>query len=87
MQEEGVAALFKGGVARVFRSSPQFGMTLFAYEQLQNSVGIDFTKADLKFGGDAEECASGARDMDQSRRRALTTVFDLMPGRFPREST
>jgi hypothetical protein len=35
-REEGVAALFKGGPARVLRSSPQFGVTLVAYETLQN---------------------------------------------------
>ena len=30
--EEGFGALFKGGPARVLRSSPQFGVTLVAYE-------------------------------------------------------
>ena len=34
-REEGPKALFKGGVARVLRSSPQFGVTLVAYETLQ----------------------------------------------------
>ncbi|KAJ3750829.1 mitochondrial carrier domain-containing protein [Lentinula detonsa] len=34
-QEEGFRALFKGGPARVLRSSPQFGFTLLAYEQLK----------------------------------------------------
>lgn len=33
-QEEGFKALFKGGPARVVRSSPQFGFTLLAYEYL-----------------------------------------------------
>jgi hypothetical protein len=33
-REEGFAALFKGGPARVIRSSPQFGFTLLAYEYL-----------------------------------------------------
>ncbi|KIM88836.1 hypothetical protein PILCRDRAFT_62049 [Piloderma croceum F 1598] len=33
-QEEGFKALFKGGPARVIRSSPQFGFTLLAYEYL-----------------------------------------------------
>ncbi|KAJ4472603.1 mitochondrial carrier domain-containing protein [Lentinula edodes] len=33
--EEGFRALFKGGPARVLRSSPQFGFTLLAYEQLK----------------------------------------------------
>lgn len=34
MREEGYKALFKGGPARVIRSSPQFGFTLVAYEYL-----------------------------------------------------
>jgi len=37
IREEGIKALFKGGPARVFRSSPQFGVTLFVYELLQNT--------------------------------------------------
>jgi hypothetical protein len=38
MREEGTRALFKGGVARVFRSSPQFGVTLMSYELIQQMV-------------------------------------------------
>ncbi len=34
-QEEGFKAFFKGGPARIMRSSPQFGFTLAAYEVLQ----------------------------------------------------
>ena len=37
-REEGFRALFKGGPARVLRSSPQFGFTLLAYEQLKTFV-------------------------------------------------
>lgn len=33
-REEGFKALFKGGPARILRSSPQFGFTLLAYEYL-----------------------------------------------------
>src|SRR4051812_31354967 len=33
--EEGIRAFFKGGPARVLRSSPQFGTTLMVYELLQ----------------------------------------------------
>ncbi|KAK9458717.1 mitochondrial carrier domain-containing protein [Lipomyces oligophaga] len=36
MREEGFKAFFKGGPARIFRSSPQFGCTLAAYEFLQS---------------------------------------------------
>jgi solute carrier family 25 aspartate/glutamate transporter 12/13 len=35
-KEEGFKAFFKGGPARIMRSSPQFGFTLAAYEVLQN---------------------------------------------------
>ncbi|KAK8212315.1 calcium-binding mitochondrial carrier protein-like protein Aralar1 [Phyllosticta capitalensis] len=35
-QQEGFRAFFKGGPARIFRSSPQFGFTLAGYEVLQN---------------------------------------------------
>lgn len=34
--QEGFKAFFKGGPARIFRSSPQFGFTLAGYEVLQN---------------------------------------------------
>lgn len=36
-KEEGLAAFFKGGPARIMRSSPQFGFTLAAYEVLQKT--------------------------------------------------
>ncbi|KAK1143883.1 mitochondrial aspartate-glutamate transporter agc1 [Aspergillus melleus] len=35
-KDEGFKAFFKGGPARIIRSSPQFGFTLAAYELLQN---------------------------------------------------
>lgn len=35
LKEEGFTAFFKGSLARVFRSSPQFGFTLASYEFLQ----------------------------------------------------
>lgn len=40
LAEEGASALFKGGIARVLRSSPQFGVTLVAYETLQTSFPV-----------------------------------------------
>jgi solute carrier family 25 aspartate/glutamate transporter 12/13 len=39
-QEEGFKAFFKGGPARVLRSSPQFGFTLASYEVLQNLLPL-----------------------------------------------
>ncbi|GAA6035274.1 hypothetical protein JCM8097_008793 [Rhodosporidiobolus ruineniae] len=35
LKEEGFTALFKGGPARILRSSPQFGVTLVAYENFK----------------------------------------------------
>jgi len=37
-KEEGITAFFKGGPMRVFRSSPQFGITLVTYELLSNAT-------------------------------------------------
>ncbi|KAH7054000.1 mitochondrial carrier domain-containing protein [Linnemannia elongata] len=39
--EEGFRAFFKGGPARIFRSSPQFGTTLMVYEVLQRAFPFD----------------------------------------------
>jgi hypothetical protein len=54
LREEGPRALFKGGPARMLRSSPQFGFTLLVYESLQNvslqsSYMTTLTNALLKF--------------------------------------
>lgn len=38
MAQEGFRAFFKGGPARILRSSPQFGFTLAGYEVLQNML-------------------------------------------------
>ncbi|KAH8700769.1 putative mitochondrial carrier protein [Talaromyces proteolyticus] len=48
-KEEGLKAFFKGGPARILRSSPQFGFTLAAYEVLQNMLPLP---------GSAEEAPS-----------------------------
>uniref|UniRef100_A0A8C3UNQ1 Solute carrier family 25 member 12 n=1 Tax=Catharus ustulatus TaxID=91951 RepID=A0A8C3UNQ1_CATUS len=42
LREEGPSALWKGAGARVFRSSPQFGVTLVTYELLQRWLYVDF---------------------------------------------
>jgi solute carrier family 25 (mitochondrial aspartate/glutamate transporter), member 12/13 len=38
VKTEGVSALFKGAGMRVFRSSPQFAVTLWAYELLHTAL-------------------------------------------------
>ena len=43
-REEGLTAFFKGGPARVLRSSPQFGFTLLTYELLQRALPISWTQ-------------------------------------------
>jgi hypothetical protein len=45
-KEEGFKALFKGGPARILRSSPQFGFTLLAYEYLQKVYTIVTTRSE-----------------------------------------
>jgi len=42
IKEEGGIALWKGATARVFRSSPQFGVTLLTYEMLHRLFYVDF---------------------------------------------
>ncbi|KAJ1359071.1 hypothetical protein KIN20_017697 [Parelaphostrongylus tenuis] len=42
MREEGPSAFWKGTAARVCRSSPQFAVTLLAYEVLQRIFYVDF---------------------------------------------
>lgn len=42
LKEEGARAFWKGAGARVFRSSPQFGVTLVTYELLQRWLYVDF---------------------------------------------
>lgn len=42
MKEEGPQAFWKGTVARVCRSSPQFAVTLLTYELFQRIFYVDF---------------------------------------------
>lgn len=49
-KEEGFSAFFKGGVARVCRSAPQFGFTLATYELFQRSVPFERFYPDPKAG-------------------------------------
>lgn len=55
LREEGFRAFFKGGLARIFRSSPQFGFTLTAYEILQTTIPYPGKKSqDLSATGAAQ---------------------------------
>lgn len=46
MKEEGFQAFWKGGPARILRSSPQFGFTLAAYEVLKSVLPMPGSGAD-----------------------------------------
>ncbi|KAK7220284.1 hypothetical protein V2G26_008287 [Clonostachys chloroleuca] len=82
-KEEGFTAFFKGGPARIFRSSPQFGFTLAAYEVLQTLLPMPGSKkADLPAqGGVAGAVAHIKGALDTSpfarTRNALKVILDL----------
>ena len=81
-QEEGFRAFFKGGPARILRSSPQFGFTLAAYEVLQKWLP-------MSGGGDDSALATGhvepAVGLQEAKaplpylrsRNALKIILDL----------
>lgn len=84
-KEEGFTAFFKGGPARIFRSSPQFGFTLAAYEVLQTMLpmpGGKSTEPSAKVpSGVADAVSSVTGSMDTSpfarSRNALKIILDL----------
>ncbi|KAF8531276.1 mitochondrial carrier [Gautieria morchelliformis] len=79
-REEGPKALFKGGLARVLRSSPQFGFTLVAYEYL-HKYPWDEQPRQLE-----TMLTSGDSDLSRVRaRNALKILLDVH-GDFGRRS-
>ena len=52
--QEGFRAFFKGGPARIMRSSPQFGFTLAGYEVLQKMLPMPGTHTGEQMAGHAE---------------------------------
>merc|ERR1719339_57612 len=62
--EEGFAAFWKGSIARMCRSSPQFGVTLVTYELLQRVLYVDFGGS--RPTGSTSEAVKGAMDMSSS---------------------
>ncbi|KAH9904832.1 calcium-binding mitochondrial carrier protein Aralar1 [Xylariomycetidae sp. FL2044] len=81
-KEEGFKAFFKGGPARIFRSSPQFGFTLAAYEVLQSALPFPGkAKAEQVHTGVAE-VVSTIKEKDVASpharsRNALKIILDL----------
>lgn len=83
-KEEGFTAFFKGGPARIMRSSPQFGFTLAMYEVLQTALPMpgsaakDKTHASMS---DTLSTVSTAGSLDSSpytrSRNALKIILDL----------
>ncbi|KIK70622.1 hypothetical protein GYMLUDRAFT_149880 [Collybiopsis luxurians FD-317 M1] len=81
-KEEGFRAFFKGAPARVLRSSPQFGFTLLAYEQMKKYYPWDEKPRRM-------ETALTSRPEDISKiraRNALKILLDVH-GDFGRRAT
>ncbi len=62
--EEGFRAFWKGAVARMCRSSPQFGVTLVTYELLQRMFFIDFGGS--RPSGSEAEVPAGPAELSKS---------------------
>ena len=69
LAEEGPRALFKGGLARILRSSPQFGVTLLSYEMLQAAV---------PYPGLRQQATTKATPEDITRIRARNALRILL---------
>jgi len=77
-KEEGFKAFFKGGPARIMRSSPQFGFTLAGYEVLQRALpmpGSSHDSASLEPSVGLEEATAPLPYLRS--RNALKVILDL----------
>lgn len=84
LKEEGLKAFFKGGPARVLRSSPQFGFTLAGYEVLQSLLPLPGQASAVKELGPRHslEPATGLQEAVAPlpylrSRNALRIILDL----------
>ena len=83
-QEEGFKAFFKGGPARIMRSSPQFGFTLAGYEVLQGLLPLPGGEKDIAAHMGRHD---GATTLQESKgpltyirsKNSLKTIFDVDP--------
>lgn len=80
-REEGFRAFFKGGLARILRSSPQFGFTLAGYEVLQTMLPMPGAGAEKSPRGTVEP-ATGLQEATAPLpylrcRNALKLINDL----------
>jgi solute carrier family 25 (mitochondrial aspartate/glutamate transporter), member 12/13 len=82
-KEEGFAAFFKGGPARILRSSPQFGFTLAAYEVLHSVLPFPGSQAGQKVHTGVADAVSALKERAEFEtpftrsRNALKIVLDL----------
>lgn len=84
-QQEGFRAFFKGGPARIMRSSPQFGFTLAGYELLQGLLPLPGSEhADDAVGGPRGHAEPGVGLHEATAplpylrsRNALKVILDL----------
>ncbi|KAF8078970.1 mitochondrial carrier domain-containing protein [Lyophyllum atratum] len=72
-KEEGFRALFKGGPARVLRSSPQFGFTLLGYETLKTYLPYPWDEKPRQV-----ETALTSRPDEMSKIRARNALKILL---------
>nr|ODN87653.1 solute carrier family 25 (mitochondrial aspartate/glutamate transporter), member 12/13 [Cryptococcus depauperatus CBS 7855] len=76
-QEEGLKSLFKGGLARVIRSSPQFAVTLACYELLHKHFPYPYAPAPAV----VRPSLSAQQDISRVRaRNALRILLDCSSG-------
>lgn len=80
-KEEGFKAFFKGGPARIVRSSPQFGFTLASYEVLQKWLPMPGSEAAVSPTGSLEpgvglQAANAALPYLRSRN-SLKLILDI----------
>ncbi|KAI1169129.1 mitochondrial carrier domain-containing protein [Nemania serpens] len=82
LQEEGFKAFFKGGPARILRSSPQFGFTLAAYEVLQSVLPFPGKPKEQQVHTGVAQVVSTMREKDVASpharsRNALKIILDI----------
>ena len=80
--EEGFKAFFKGGPARILRSSPQFGFTLAGYEVLQKMLPLPGDHKEESAVKSTIEPVSGLQEASAPlpylrSRNALKIILDL----------
>lgn len=78
-KEEGFKAFFKGGPARILRSSPQFGFTLAAYEVLQNALPMPGGHSDpaMAHGTSTFGDGQGSSIPYMRSKNALKIILDI----------